>query len=125
MNDTNGEKEKEIISNDKNVKDEQPAELPKNFLDFSTLRIKSNKNDKGNEFETDDKIVDTQISKENDQNTNSLPSLCLTGKKKRPQGGIAARRGLGKLKNVPGIESASKLDFISNRADQLMELKKE
>lgn len=49
----------------------------------------------------------------------------LTGKKTRPSGGMAARRKLLNINSVPGLTCTSKLEFISNRADQLLKLKSE
>lgn len=38
---------------------------------------------------------------------------------------MAARRKLLNIKSVPGLNSTSKLEFIENRSEELMDLKKE
>ena len=53
------------------------------------------------------------------------PRLGVTGRIARPSGGMAARRKLMNLQSVPGLNATNKLDFISNRADELMKLKAE
>ena len=53
------------------------------------------------------------------------PRLGITGRKVRPSGGMAARRKLLNINGVPGLNTSSKLDFITNRADELMKLKTE
>lgn len=52
------------------------------------------------------------------------PRLGLTLKQPRKGGGMAARRKMLNLSGVPGLSSsASKLDFINDKANQLVKLK--
>lgn len=53
------------------------------------------------------------------------PRLGVTGRKARPSGGIAARRKLSNIVGVPGLNTKSKLEFITSKADELMKLKSE
>ena len=53
------------------------------------------------------------------------PRIGVTGRKARPTSSMAARRKMLNVMSVPGLNSMSKLEFITSRADELLRLKNE